>query len=59
MLKFGNFNLMLNLISYLHNSNISVTVTCSNTLQDTITIRKHTNYINCGDIASLNIDSEK
>ena len=66
VLKFGNlkFNIKLNLIKFKlislinsHNINISVTVTCSNTLQDIITIYKHTHYINFGEIASLNIDS--
>ena len=62
MLKFGNlkfiakFSQLISLLN-LHNSNLSVTVTCSNTLQDIITIDKHTHYINCGDIDSLNIDS--
>ena len=47
MLKFRNlkfnikFNQLISLIN-LHNSNISVIVTCSNTLQDIITIYKHT-----------------
>ena len=62
MLKFGNlkfnvkFNWLIKLIN-LHNNNISVTVTCIDTLQDIITTCKHTHYINCGEIASLNIDS--
>ena len=36
---------------------MSVTVTSTNTLQDIITIYKHTHYINHGEIAGPNIDS--
>ena len=36
---------------------MSATVTCSYTLQDIVTLHKYTHYINCGEIASLNIDS--
>ena len=56
-LKFNvKFNKLFKLIN-LHNSNISPTVTCSYTLQDIVTLHKYPYYINCGEIASLNIYS--